>query len=580
MKTTKEVIDYLVKKGYKRHHAAGIVANLYHESGFDPGILGDGGKAYGIAQWHADRQKLFKKKYGKSIKGSTIQEQLDFLDYELKTTEKSAYNKLLKSKDAQSAALAFGAFERFKGYEDPNHRENKERMKMASSLNNEKYNQSFTEPTSETMATNSTFTYTEEDIKNDPQYEEFKAYAKKTGKELTTKTYESIKDDFYKDLENRERSEQDEVLNNIFNYEVPENFNKGYNPETQKVGDLPISEIASSLFGIVNGNQMANTDLPERDEEVSGLFKNYTAEIRRLSEIGLKPEEEAYAKNMLADSYQASLDMIQRASNGNRNVVLGNLGRLDYQNQKGLMDLMIADSRAKTEALFKYGEAVKYISEKDSARDIANNEREYQNAMLTKRAGAELSSQAWGNLMDNIQYYKENKPGSANHMLKTHLIRNSFGVDYNETDPTNYYHPDNFRKKQQALEEYGKKVTTTRDMLRGLDKEDQYYFADYIKKSGYDYNNPNTIGFLGYLDQNRGQRGAMDLTKMDQAITNNDFGLLFEHSTPYNAFSAREAPGIQEPEFDKPTLPSFANVNKFPSLENKELYANLFNTEK
>jgi hypothetical protein len=54
------------------------------ESGLDPTATGDGGSAYGIGQWHDDRQEEFKKIFGKPIQGSTLGEQVAFYNAELR----------------------------------------------------------------------------------------------------------------------------------------------------------------------------------------------------------------------------------------------------------------------------------------------------------------------------------------------------------------------------------------------------------------------------------------------------------------------------------------------------------------
>jgi hypothetical protein len=70
--------------GWSKEQAAGIVANLNHESALDPNAVGDGGSAYGIAQWHPDRQADFAKWAGHDIRQSSVAEQLDFVNYELR----------------------------------------------------------------------------------------------------------------------------------------------------------------------------------------------------------------------------------------------------------------------------------------------------------------------------------------------------------------------------------------------------------------------------------------------------------------------------------------------------------------
>lgn len=98
-------MDYFVSKGWTREQAAGIVGNLARESSsFDPGAVGDNGEAYGIAQWHADRQAKFKKWAGKDIRGSTLEEQLGFIHHELtEGDEVRAGNRLRQARTARSA---------------------------------------------------------------------------------------------------------------------------------------------------------------------------------------------------------------------------------------------------------------------------------------------------------------------------------------------------------------------------------------------------------------------------------------------------------------------------------------------
>lgn len=81
--------DYFRSQGRSRTEALGMVANIDRESQFLPDNVGDNGSAYGIGQWHPDRQKLFEQHMGKNIRDSTFAEQLQFYDWELKTNIRS-----------------------------------------------------------------------------------------------------------------------------------------------------------------------------------------------------------------------------------------------------------------------------------------------------------------------------------------------------------------------------------------------------------------------------------------------------------------------------------------------------------
>lgn len=99
------VVDYFTSKGWSREQAEGIAANIEAESGFKANAKGDGGQAYGLAQWHPDRQAEFAKQYGKDIRNSTGAEQLEFINHELtRGNEKSAGTKLRAATSSYDAA--------------------------------------------------------------------------------------------------------------------------------------------------------------------------------------------------------------------------------------------------------------------------------------------------------------------------------------------------------------------------------------------------------------------------------------------------------------------------------------------
>lgn len=99
----RQAFDFFVSRGWSPAQASGLVANLQMESSMNERISGDGGKAYGLAQWHADRQAVFEKAFGKPIRSSTFAEQLAFVDYELRNNEKSAGQRLAQARSAAEA---------------------------------------------------------------------------------------------------------------------------------------------------------------------------------------------------------------------------------------------------------------------------------------------------------------------------------------------------------------------------------------------------------------------------------------------------------------------------------------------
>lgn len=110
-----QAMAYFQSMGWTPAQAAGIVANISEESGFDHTAVGDGGRAYGLAQHHPDRQANFKKRFGKDMKGSSFEEQLAFIHHEMtQGTERAAGNRL---RNARTAAEAGAVVSRY--YERP-----------------------------------------------------------------------------------------------------------------------------------------------------------------------------------------------------------------------------------------------------------------------------------------------------------------------------------------------------------------------------------------------------------------------------------------------------------------------------
>ena len=59
--SAKEVFDYMKSLGVSDIHAKGILANIKGESGFQTGVMGDGGKSGGLFQMYNDRYRKMEK---------------------------------------------------------------------------------------------------------------------------------------------------------------------------------------------------------------------------------------------------------------------------------------------------------------------------------------------------------------------------------------------------------------------------------------------------------------------------------------------------------------------------------------
>jgi hypothetical protein len=108
--------NYFQQRGYTPEQAAGITANLMTESRGNIHAVGDSGHAYGLAQWHEDRQANFKEFSGHDIRLSTLDEQLAFVVHEMakRGKEERAGDKL---RDTTTAAQAGAVVSKY--YERP-----------------------------------------------------------------------------------------------------------------------------------------------------------------------------------------------------------------------------------------------------------------------------------------------------------------------------------------------------------------------------------------------------------------------------------------------------------------------------
>mgnify|MGYP002621074205 CR=1 FL=1 len=92
------IYNYLINvMRVNRGVAAGVLANIERESGFDPKasyVEKSGLTSYGICQWNGTRLQALETYTGKAYKDTTLSDQLDYLYYELQNSEKTAWSKI------------------------------------------------------------------------------------------------------------------------------------------------------------------------------------------------------------------------------------------------------------------------------------------------------------------------------------------------------------------------------------------------------------------------------------------------------------------------------------------------------
>ena len=91
-RTTEQIVwDYLKAAGYSDIQTAGIIGNLYQESGLNPARVESNGEGIGLVQWSFGRkQNLINYASSKGVDWSDLETQLEFLVSELDS--KQFYN--------------------------------------------------------------------------------------------------------------------------------------------------------------------------------------------------------------------------------------------------------------------------------------------------------------------------------------------------------------------------------------------------------------------------------------------------------------------------------------------------------
>jgi LysM repeat protein len=112
----KIAMEFFLDQGWTPEQAAGLVANLQAESYDQIDPAAQNGGAYGIAQWRGSRKRDFEEEMGRPLKGSSLMDQLKFVQHELNNKESKA-GQLLKQATtaAQAAAVVDEFYERSGG---------------------------------------------------------------------------------------------------------------------------------------------------------------------------------------------------------------------------------------------------------------------------------------------------------------------------------------------------------------------------------------------------------------------------------------------------------------------------------
>lgn len=293
--------------------------------------------------------------------------------------------------------------------------------------------------------------------------------------------------------------------------------------------ELPIDALTGLALGLIGNEQAKSANIPLRTEEVSDAVKMFTAELAKRSEMGLPVEVEAKMKNDLADTFQAGLANIVNASAGNRATILGNLGGLDNNKNKGNVAIQMADYQAKEKAFEQYGNALMYENDFNANRDIANHQIKYNQGLIKQKEGKDLATAGFAKLIDAVKYQKENGPGSANDQYRSLLMQDMFGFDPKMKDDGtgNVKGTKSYFDKKKALTDQNLKYTKEMYKKFSLLTPEQKKAANTFSAETSDTDSVN--GFINHLIENPDLNlNKLSMDNLDLFSKDKDYLKLFQ----------------------------------------------------
>jgi len=108
-----EFMNELIARGWTKEQAAGLAGNARAESDWDTKARNaeNGGEgAHGLMQWRGDRLAHFRKVIGKNPWDASVAEQAQFVDWELRNTERGAGKRLAATTNAAEAGAVISKY--------------------------------------------------------------------------------------------------------------------------------------------------------------------------------------------------------------------------------------------------------------------------------------------------------------------------------------------------------------------------------------------------------------------------------------------------------------------------------------
>ena len=184
--------------------------------------------------------------------------------------------------------------------------------------------------------------------------------------------------------------------------------------------EIPFGAVAQGAMGLA-GMLQADNELPLYEDEVSEATKAYLNESRRISKQGLPPELEAKMKNDLVNMVAVGIDNAARASGGNRGMMMANLAGVNSAQMQGNMQIAMMDLQTKEKAYAEYAKTLQHIDDFNQKKKSVNHGIKLREAQQDREQGQALATTGFSNMLNELQYQKENAPGSYAHMMRNKM---------------------------------------------------------------------------------------------------------------------------------------------------------------
>jgi hypothetical protein len=204
--------------------------------------------------------------------------------------------------------------------------------------------------------------------------------------------------------------------------------------------------------GITNlSKAMQEIDI-EEFPEMSDAWDDYMERARKLSKTGFSADEMIKAKSDLSNAYSSGVKHILRASGGSRGTYLANVGVLNANRIKGLVDLAAKDAEMERKNMANYGTALSSQEQLTHRSGILSKTLQYQEDARVKTLQGNLGSKLVDSFMGDIEEAKLTAPGSPYSMLMEQMRENQ---------------KQSSSIIQNLQKELGESITTTVDAVEG-----------------------------------------------------------------------------------------------------------------